>query len=358
MAFSDLAKPDAPKSGYVLGIDIGGTTIKYRLFEYNDGALIPAAGYEEDKKRDTERGLERHTTQIASIISEVAGDIESRGGRLASVGIGSPGRFRDDGTIKPGTNPNLENPDLKDFDNVNLRSAYAYKLPVNLKYLATDANSLVVRNDGDAALLGITSMIKKGTVKGLTDQHNASFGFEDTKGNHVAYIGIGTGIGHAIMYVDHNGTTQFKTDGHASKLWVDVTAEDLEKVVRAKDSWNAMHPKPDDKIDIVVDRSNNRVRAEDLLRFPIICGMAEVADGKELKDNNPKHADAIRFSGKYMARLIDIIRSGKSEDVNGAEQGWNAADKQQAARSSDYIIGGGILKDKALADILIGETHK
>lgn len=345
-------------ANYVLGIDVGGTTLKYQLFSYEDGNLVPVTGYEKEKKRDTERGLEKHTDQIASIIAEVANDVsQTHGGKLAAVGIGSPGRFRDDGTIKPGTNTNMEIPELKDFDNVNLRKAYAAKLPKELQYLASKQNTLVVRNDGDAALMGIVDRIKKDAAGALVDQHGNAFRFDSAKGNTLAYIGIGTGVGHAIMFIDPNGTTQFKTDGHASKLWVDVPASDIAKVEQAKDRWNAMHANPDEKIDIVVDHEHSRVRAEDLLRFPILCGMAGVADGKELDAGITQHKDALEFAGTYMARLINVIRSGVSEDVNGPEQGWRADDKQHASRTSDYVIGGGIMKDKPLAEILIGSVN-
>jgi hypothetical protein len=341
---------DSAKQDLLLGIDVGGTTIKYQLFDAKD--MSPVGDV---KSAPTQRGLAEHTNQIATIVSQSNTEAQKLNAELIGVGIGSPGRFRSDGRIKPDTNTNIEKLEGNEFDDLNLKAAYLKALEdKRLGHLF-----LEVRNDGDAAMLGVMKRIKSGKVAALKDQHGESVGFNNMKGNHVAYIGIGTGVGHAIMHVDTNGQNMvFKTDGHASKLWMDVPQDDIKKLEAARNWWNEKHEKPEDKIELVIDHENSRVRAEDLLRAPVICGLAEEMVGKDLNVYNPKHKEALEFSGRYLGQLIHVIRSRQNEDVNGQTQGWTEEDKATAALSSDYIIGGGIMKDAPIAKTFVDAAQK
>lgn len=350
-----------PQEQYKLGIDIGGGTLKYQLFHADNG-LTPATGYEKPQSKTTERGLVAHTNQVADIIVQAEQEARKLNGELASVGIGSPGRFRENGTLKPGTNSNIELPGGHEFDDCYLHAAYLAALKARggqqiAREFTTTPERFVVRNDGDAAMLGVMNRIKNNQVPNLKDQHGNSIDFNALKNHHVAYIGIGTGVGHAIMHVDPNGGMDFKTDGHASKLWIDTSKEDIQKIEDACGWWNAHHKK-DEHIAVVVDHVNHRVRAEDLLRAPIICSMAEVMNGEQLDTGNETHQTALKFSGKYLARLMEVIRSGQNDDVNGEAEGWTPEDKTSAARTSDYIIGGGIMNDAAIAKLFIDAAQK
>ena len=279
-------------------------------------------------KEDTQKGLDAHIDQIASVISNAESGAEKLGGAISAIGIGSPGRFDMNGNIKSGTNPNLGN-SLDEFDGINLQEQYQAAI-VNKDI------PLCINNDGSAMLAGIVEGVTKGHAKALKSHKGESVGKYSLPRQHVGLFGIGTGVGHAIASVKDNGSFEIVTDGHASKLRVRVDEGDLNTLREAKDRMEQGKDKQE-----VVMFIDNTVRAEDLFRGPVINALASVDNGREIDLNIPDHEAALKFAGKYMARTIALIKSGESEDVEPAN-GWTNEEKQEAAKTSHYFIGGGM----------------
>ncbi len=320
MAFSDYSKKQSKKQ-YVLGIDVGGTKVDPQIFLVEDGKVSERPFLSMEKRTPPARGVEGHAKEIAEIIAAAEQIISERGGELVAVGVGSPGRFGKDGRIKPGTNPNLGN-SIGDFDGVNLQWEYLSRLSPEMAHIP-----LVVGNDADAMLAGMLESIQADTAGGLVDQHGETLGRTSLKeGTYVGLLGLGTGLGHAISRMEKNGF-KFVTDGHASKLRVKVDEEDWKMVEHAKYLLN----KPDAKPEIVA-LDDHTVRAEDLMRGPVLNRLIEDGESRE---------KVLRFAGKYLARLIALIQSGQSHDVE-PENGWSDEDKKLAVRTSVYLVGGGL----------------
>lgn len=329
---------------FILGIDTGGTTIKPQLFELVGNNIRGVRG-EDELSFLTEKG-EWLPRKIADIVTLYATEVQEKGGQLAAIGIGSPGRFRPDGTIKPGTADNIANGD-DHFNDKNLTELVQGAL--RDKNLEAYTDKVVLRNDGDAMMAGMLAATKSGDVKGLKDQHGNDVSAFTLNGKSVAFFGIGTGVGHAIARVDGKGDYQFVTDGHASKLRVPLDDKDRELF-----EAGVAHLQNRPNQSGVLTFDNGDVRAEDLFRAPMIESMAGVTDGKDIDPGNDKHAAALKFAGKYMARTIAIIKSGESRDVDENQvNGWSAEDKAAAAQTSLYLIGGGIGTSQKLGDAII-----
>lgn len=334
---------------YVLGIDIGGTKIEAQLFRVSADHLEERAVWKHSE--DTVRGVRAHADQIASVIDKAAQAATRQDGKLAAVGIGSPGRFDEEGRIKPGTNTNLgKYPD--EFDNVNLWTNYKKALKNNHDM---EGLPVFVKNDGNAMLAGILEHIQGPEGITLADQDGDEIGKFSLQRKHVALFGIGTGIGHAIASVGDDGGYQFVTDGHASKLRIAVDEEDMPLLKAGKKRIEKRSGKKE-----VLMFADDTARAEDLFRGPMISAMAGVDTGHAIDLNKPDHKKAIAFAGKYMARTIEAIRSGESRDVE-PDHGWSREDRQEAAKTSIYLIGGGFGRSdlgKAVIQAAADTLHK
>lgn len=308
---------------YVLGIDIGGTKIDAQLFVVADGKMADEPIWKCEER--TVKGVSEHARQMVKIIREAERQAHYRHGELVGAGIGSPGRFDADGRIKPGSNQNLgHTPD--EFDGVNLRELYGEqmkRLKVNLP-----AEALSVCNDGNAMLAGL--------LESPGDLRNQYGDAVSAAGRYVAVLGIGTGIGHAIARTHASGGFDFVTDGHASALRVAVDAEDMPALLQAKTTLEAQTG-----IEEIMMFDDGTVRAEDLFRGPVVNTLAGVSHGRALDIDNSRHAEALAFAGKYMARTIAVIKSGESQDVE-PHNGWSDDDKAQAAQTSLYLVSGGM----------------
>lgn len=348
------------KTNFILGIDIGGGHISAALYRSDENRSI-------DKKNEwninivPEKGLDNHINQIVDIISQAEQKAKNQDGILCGVGIASPGRFTKDGKIKSGTNTNLGNtPD--EFDNIHLKEKYKEALGSyeNLANLP-----LSVRNDGDVMLLGIidsmTSLSNKEFKKSFPVSKKEFF-----QKPQIGSLTIGTGVGNAF-YRFH----RFVTDGHASKILLEIDDVDLNlffktiEIIENKTKKQEVFFKkitctPDiDQPDIDHNKItyDTSIRVEDLFRGPIINALANVEHGKDIDPNNTNHQKALEFAGKYIARLIQKIKTGKSEDIN-KENGWTDIEKNQAAKTSAYVIGGGVGCSETLGPKIIEYTYK
>lgn len=319
----------ANKPLYVLGIDVGGQSIEAQIFKVVDGKI--SHKYAITAHVTTKLGVAEHAVQIADLINGANKYAHAFDGVLVGVGIGSPGRFDAEGRIKAGSNPFMGKT-KNEFDNVNLKEKYQEAL----KPFQLDKLPLYVCNDGNAMLAGILETIGRGRVGNLVDQNGKIVDEYGLYNKSVASLGIGTGVGNAIVSIDDNGKHKFVTDGHASKLRVKVDDADWEMLVDSEKRLKKIRPEDS----LLLFREDKTARAEDLFRAPVINAIAGV-DGRDIELNNPKHKAAVDFAGKYMARTIALIKNGDSIDVV-PENGWSADDKRKAAKTSVYLISGGM----------------
>jgi len=274
--------------------------------------------------------------------------VENIGGILCGVGIASPGRFDQNGIIKPGTSTNIGNTP-NEFDNINLKEEFEKILHEKYK----SKLPIYVRNDGDVMLLGMANSIEKEESKQLLGQ--------------IGSLTIGTGVGNAFIKKENN-EWKFISDGHASRLLIEIEDSDIELLLKAKEWIEEISGKKE-----VFAFDDGKVRFEDLCRGPIINALAEVDHGSEIDLHNKKHQNAIKFVAKYMAKTIKAIKDGTSKDISIRNDwpehgipsdklkkseikrlselqygGWSEEDKKELMNTSEYIIGGGVGCSKIL----------
>jgi hypothetical protein len=347
-------------------MDVGGQSIGAQLFEVLGGKISEKPVWvlqsaDASKGEITKRGIEAHLGQVADIVSRAMGEADKLGGSVAVVGIGSPGRFDENGVIRAGTNMNIGNPIANggnEMDGVNLQMAYSETLQQKLGTAAIP--QLVVHNDGNAMLSGMIDAIATQKTEPLVDQHGQAFDVAGLRSAVVADFGIGTGIGHAIARTNEKGMLDgFMTDGHASKIWIQVDAADMaflrEKVAFTNariDRQNAEIKAVDKKMPHIAPieekigaNATGYVRAEDLFCAPTINALAGLT-AKDVKDfgggRRPEEYNmnkALTFAGKYMARTMLAIATQDVRDVNRANE-WSPEYKAQAAQTQVYLIGG------------------
>ncbi|WP_242203536.1 ROK family protein [Aestuariivivens insulae] len=146
-----------------IGIDIGGTMIKYGLVDIQ-GQLVWAS----EKPTEANVSKERVITNVLEAVNEVLRASESKGLNVKSVGIGSPGLVNDSSVILGGAD------NIKDWKHVALGEIVSGKTNLFTK----------VCNDADAMAM-------------------AEFKLNCNENDTVVFITLGTGIGGAIFI---NGT--------------------------------------------------------------------------------------------------------------------------------------------------------
>jgi hypothetical protein len=301
----------------ILGMDVGGQSIRSALYHIEDASLSPVPFWEH--REPTARGVEAHGQQMARIIILAA----EQANPLIAIGVGSPGRFDAEGKIKPGSNPNVGMA-VHEFDGVNLADLYRTNLPEAFRNIP-----LNVRNDADAMLAGMIHAIQQEKLSSLSAN--------EIEGRTLALFGLGTGLGHSIVKLDNTGGYQFVTDGHASKLRLPIDQEDIAFVLEAAAYATSLTGAEE-----LVMLDEHTIRAEDVCRSRMVNAMARVEHGSEIDiTKHEQHREAIRISGKYLGRLMGMIHRRETEDIELAN-GWNEAEKAQAAETTLYLFGGGL----------------
>lgn len=321
-----------PQKQFMLGIDVGGQTVKSGLYVVEGDSLANKAQWIDHV--ETAKGVDEHSLQIVGIIDKAVDLAKSLEGLIIGVGIATPGRFGIDGIIKPGTNPNVGR-FVREFDGIHLRGEYVRVMQAkNPELLSIPFN---VKNDGNAMLAGMIKSIQSKQRPDMYDHREKILKPHCIVGKYVGLIGLGTGLGHAIVHIDSEHRYHFVTDGHASKLRITVDEDDLRLVVEAGEKLKAATGREE-----LIICDDGTVRAEDLYRSPMVNTMAGVDDGAQLDIvANPRHLHAIQLAGKYLGRTMTVIHSGENSDIEPAN-GWSEEEKQLAAKTSIYLFGGGL----------------
>ena len=311
----------------VLGLDVGGTQVRAELYKLR-GERVPVFPVA-SSRWSTQKGVQGHVAQVAQAVAWGRRTALTRGGVLAGVGIGSPGRFDPQGKIRPGTSSNMEL-QAGEFDNLDIKKAYVDAIIEAAPSLST---RLIVRNDAVMMLSGMLEQIVADSTLVLTDQHGSLVSVSSLKNTYVALLGIGTGVGHAIAAIDSSRRWRFVTDGHASQLRIAVDPCDY-AILRRLNLVNNVQAQT--RILLFPDLT---ARAGDLFRGPVMNALDAVRKKTMALDMGVP--DGAVFGGKYMARTIIAIRNASSPDVSPAD-GWSTADKEEAAKTSIYLVGGGV----------------
>lgn len=317
---------------FMLGIDVGGQTVKTGLYAVEGDNLAKQASWIDTSP--TQKGVDAHANQMIDIIEKAIDLSKTLDGRVVGVGIASPGRFGIDGIIKPGTNPNVGR-FVNEFDSIHLRGEYVRAMQArNPALLAIPFN---VKNDGNAMLAGMIKSIQSRSRAPMCDHTGREVKPECLNNRYIGLIGLGTGLGHAIVFVDSDTHYRFVTDGHASKLRIATDPEDRELLKKAGEALKA-----ESGMEELIMFDDGSVRAEDLCRSPMVNAMAGVKDGKELDiESNPHHRKVIEMAGKYLGRIMIAIHDGHNEDIE-PENGWTEEEKIAASKTSVYLFGGGL----------------
>lgn len=353
------------KRQFVLGIDIGGQTIKPELYEAVNGVLSEKPVFSLTGNPITVKGLEGHKNQIAEIIMQAkhyAEDTKELNGKLVGVGIAAPGRIMDDSTVKPDAFPNLRlKPD--EFDGKNLKAEYIAAIRDWDVSLAKEMEtSLSVANDAKSMFSGMLDAAKQqkpGDIALFTGLNGNSMQPGALGGKRVAMFGIGTGLGHCIADMDPNGSMKgFVTDGHGSELLLKVDKGEDERMlldgIEALKSRHLAQHGESLHVPVFDIDGHKAVRAEMFICDPMLKAMSKVDDAKDIKldGSNKQHQAVIDFAGKYMARLIKTIRQQEGYDISdhlrsigqndAPKSSWSAQEMQQAAATNVYVMGGGV----------------
>ena len=317
---------------FVLGIDVGGQTVKSGLYAV-DGDDLNRKNYWIDHE-PTAKGVEAHANQIIDIIEKGRELTQPLSGQLIGVGIATPGRFGIDGIIKAGTNPNV-GISVNEFDGIHLRGEYVRAMQERKPDLLTIPFN--VKNDGNAMLAGMIKSIQSLERDDMFDHKDDIVRPHCVTGRYVGLIGLGTGLGHAIVHVDSATRYHFVTDGHASKLRIPTDEGDRDLIRNA-----GIALKKKSGRDELIMFEDGSVRAEDLYRSPMVNAMAHVKNGEDLNiDVNPMHLRVIKMAGKYLGRTMALIHRAEGKDIEPANE-WSAEDKALAAQTSLYLFGGGL----------------
>lgn len=314
---------------FVLGIDIGGTSIKPILFALKDGKMSEETfALDLPEGNETKVGKGAHLDQMEDIFASAKLAAEQHGGVLSGIGIGSPGRFDPiTGEIKKATNNNIgPNGSL---DGVSLRDEYLARLgDIGLKDVAikVDNDALAMR---DGILSGIVNAEPNVTM--LQTANEEARGKKELLGKQIALLGLGTGVGHSIARMKGTNDWETITDGHGVKALVTLDKVDQEVLKRAK-----KHLKPEHQ----PEGRDSKITGESLFKSPMYNAIvaAETQAGKSDKDAN---ASAIAFTGKYMARNIAAIAAADVDDYVKDNE-WSAKEKSEAAKTNVYIVSGGL----------------
>lgn len=316
---------------FVFGVDVGGTGIQCGLFE------VSARGILENNdvwrgNLTTNRGVEPHVAQVASLIKMARSAAIERDGCLAGVGVASPGRFSD-GIILHGTSPNM-GITVNEFDGVCLQERYVSAC----EQVEVHNIPIFVHNDADAMAMGLLVQLEQ-SPENFRDQNYNSV--DTTQDVIIGYLGLGTGLGNSFMQ-----NSSFINDGHLSKIIISIDPEDIAAFFRVYEERGSEMQH--------FDSTMAEANLESLVCTPTLKVLAELETNELLDMNILNHQQAITLVGKYLAKGMIAVRDGTIRDITPKNQ-WNPGEIEEARSTSLYLLGGGVMGDNNVANRLAQE---
>lgn len=322
-----------PSKEAVLGIDIGGTSIKWAVYPLINGKMGEEAiekGKIPTKESPTDKAvpLEKHVSDVAALIRDAGVAANKRGYSVVSTGIASPGKFIDDENggkkIEPGSSPNMG----AEFDNANLQQ----RIEAQLKEMNIDM-PIAVMNDAAAQQLGI--------IEALLKQEGMK---EKLLGKTVGFMGLGTGLGGSFATISKEGKVEQITDGHLSDLMVKLSPADSEIVVQNNgycDSGNQFE----------LNADNSRVKGDDMLSAKAVNRFTGLDMSSFAK---PAAASTVATYGERLAvmghSIAQIAKQVQEGDITKQHdyQTWPEKDVDAARDTSVWLLSGGLMENANL----------
>lgn len=345
----------SPAKEAVLGIDIGGTSIKWAVYERINGVLSeePAVGLADSIKTKPEGAafptLEQHVKDVTGLVDTALAAAKQKKLNIVSAGIASPGKFIDDGKggkkIERGSSPNMG----IEFDELNLQAAFEQGLKQRGIRLP-----ITVINDASAQQMGI--------VEALLKQEGASR-FKDST---VGYIGLGTGLGGGFMTVDRQGNTASITDGHLSDVMIKLSDSDAATVKETNTLLEELivdkckkgdEITPDDT-SFTLNAEGNRIKGDDILSAKAVNRFTGFPPRyfNDAPGIISTYADRLGVIPHSIAQLIKQVRD-KDITKQHDYQNWSDADKEAASKTSVWVLSGGMMENSVLGPFIMNQTE-
>jgi len=358
------------KAPAIIAVDIGGTSVVAAAVTLGSDGNPSKEIFRSTMLTSEAKGTPgRFFDKLADLIIGVQIEARQRADiqMLPFVGIGSPGRFIDDGhggkMVAPGSAANLGYMPSA-FDGVNPERELKARLP---------GITSVVHNDGIAQMMFLYKSLSPEVVQRL-------------KGRKVAYIGPGTGLGGGFLNLEG----KVVTDGHIYDLKLPDQGSTFQWQGR---SLQISLPGVSDRgaewffsggnaLATIMMKLNEQALAFGLeLPFPYEEDMRRLNEeasshGSELpypgnltdennifqyfRDNGGKSLNEVlkegntadpkyvlakqiaEFEGKMLALIVEHIYNGKIEKVNSSAN-WSDLDKQLVEGTKDFLLGGNMM---------------
>ncbi len=294
-----------------LGIDIGGTNVKWEAYELNGGNVgkVLASG-----SLPTHPAAKDLVADVTKIVADATAQCAGLKARLETVGVAFPGKLDSKGNVRQGSAPNLGEPLGKEFDDRNVYELFAHSIPagVTVNFL----NDAVAQHQ---AL--IQQELKK--PKGI-----ARMG-----GKTVGYLAAGTGLGGGFATVSTKGAVTPITDGHVHDMMITLPAKDMAFLEEANAKLPAGVPP-------MIIR-NGQVMAGDVLSGKGMERIIGPISNQTDIARAPLYEAYTDIAARAMAEVIGNIRH-QQVSKERSDQDWTAEDKALAAQTSIYFISGGM----------------
>jgi glucokinase len=139
----------ASEQEFFIGIDFGGTFVKYALFSGNDRSLM----FRDKTSSKADQSQEVIFGVLYDIIDELQDKAQQNGGKVVAIGMGSPGAIDFNQGKLIGSTPNIP-----DFTNADIRGKLKdrFDLPV---WVDNDANLMALAESREGAAKGAANVI-------------------------------------------------------------------------------------------------------------------------------------------------------------------------------------------------------
>jgi hypothetical protein len=309
---------------YIIGLDVGGTSIKWSLYELKNGKLSQNAVFQGSDP--TGKGIKGFPHSVRDAVKDALKHLNGKGS-IVAAGLCTPGRFLppDFERVAAHTAHRLCLPEAQDaFDNQPLKQILRDSMPSNIP--------LYVDNDAIVQMLGllihtdIDMQIKVGEVAG--------------------YIGPGTGLGGGFAVKEAPGVYHSHTDGHINHILLKLNPEDELLIREIEKKQRESFPGRD-----------GMFTAEGILCGPgleLLCGLG-TDEARKLDEDSAlreKHLTEIKLAGRVMGKLVKTLYNGEFEKLNPADT-WPVEDQYLASKARTYLFAGGIGNSKYLGEIIL-----
>ncbi len=322
----------------VIAVDIGGTTIKAAAVPVEPpGQARGGILFGEARIPTPRTAPPSFYATVAALIERVWAGAQRRCAVLPLVAVAHPGRFLPDGTLAPGTTPNL-GPSPNVFDGLDPAQEVRRRLRRSVDVYA--------ENDAIAQMrFGLVALLRDPAIR------------PRLLGETLVYLGPGTGMGGGVARIGRDGGTTLVTDGHFFDLQVPGYEDG---------HWTAEELFTGPAIARLIEQTNRRlaspIRPAKAERLAAL--LARSTDRSERATRARRIADR---KGDILALLIETIHRGRItkvrleraaggrliRHVDEADRAWSARDKAAVRGARRFLLGGSVGANPLLGKYLL-----